>query len=306
MDSFRIINKEYGKAGVRMLHVAKHGDHHSIQELEVETALTLNTEKDYRQGDNSAIVATDSQKNTVYILAKQHGVKNPETFALLLAEHFLNKYPWVVRARVDIKQYPWQRIKDPKGQPHNHAFLSSPSNTRLARVILVRGHLPHISVGLRDLTVIKTTQSAFANFVDDEYRTLADAEDRIFSTIVTADWSYTPRDLRQVKAFDFDKTYEDIKAIILDTFAGPAEKGIYSPSVQNTQFLAEKRILQSIPQVEKMSITMPNRHYFPVDFSRFPIPNLRGKGSGEVLMPVDKPSGLITSSLARKDFQAKL
>ncbi len=35
----------------------------------------------------------------------------------------------------------------------------------------------------RDLTVIKTTQSAFVNFVDDEYRTLPDAEDRIFSTI---------------------------------------------------------------------------------------------------------------------------
>jgi hypothetical protein len=31
-----------------MLHVAKHGARHSIQELEVETALTLNTEKDYR------------------------------------------------------------------------------------------------------------------------------------------------------------------------------------------------------------------------------------------------------------------
>jgi len=27
----------------------------------------------------------------VYILAKQHGVKNPESFGLLLAEHFLNK-----------------------------------------------------------------------------------------------------------------------------------------------------------------------------------------------------------------------
>jgi hypothetical protein len=31
-----------------MLHVAKHGDLHTVQELEVETALTLNTEKDYR------------------------------------------------------------------------------------------------------------------------------------------------------------------------------------------------------------------------------------------------------------------
>jgi hypothetical protein len=29
--------------------------------------------------------------SAVYILAKQHGVKNPESFGLLLAQHFINK-----------------------------------------------------------------------------------------------------------------------------------------------------------------------------------------------------------------------
>ena len=44
------------------------------QELEVCTALTLNNHRDYIFEDNSDIVATDSQKNTVHVLAKQHGV----------------------------------------------------------------------------------------------------------------------------------------------------------------------------------------------------------------------------------------
>ncbi len=36
-----------------------------------------------------------------------------------------------------------------QGQQHNHAFLSRPTNTRVARVVLARGQLPHVSVGIR-------------------------------------------------------------------------------------------------------------------------------------------------------------
>lgn len=54
----------------------------------------------YTQGDNSDIVATDTQKNTVYLLAKRHGVGSPEQFALLMARHFIDTYPFVVKAKV--------------------------------------------------------------------------------------------------------------------------------------------------------------------------------------------------------------
>ena len=65
-----------------------------------ETSLTLDNTKDYERGDNSDIVATDSQKNTVntlvyctlyneintqvFVLAKQFGIASPEEFGLLL------------------------------------------------------------------------------------------------------------------------------------------------------------------------------------------------------------------------------
>jgi urate oxidase len=50
---------------------------------------------------------------------------------------------------------------------------------------------PNIIGGLRDLRVLKTTQSSFTDFIQDEYRTLPDANDRIFSTLVTATWEYS-------------------------------------------------------------------------------------------------------------------
>ena len=70
------VDRCYGKNYVRLLHVKRQGNWHQLKELEVNTSLTLETTKDYIAGDNSDIIATDSQKNTVYILAKQHGVRH--------------------------------------------------------------------------------------------------------------------------------------------------------------------------------------------------------------------------------------
>ena len=287
-----------------MLHVSKQGEEHTIRELEVVTLLTLNNHKDYKTGDNSDIIATDSQKNTVFVLAKQFGVSTPEEFGLLLATHFISKYPWVVKAKIQIQAHPWQRIQDRNGREHKHAFVSTPDMVRVAEVVMDRGSRPVVSSGIRNLRVLKTTQSAFVNFVDDEFRTLPDAKDRLFSTIVTADWTYN-----NVRQLDFDKAFATVRDTVLDVFAGPADTGIFSPSVQNSQYLTQKQILEKIPQVEEVSIEMPNVHYFGFDFSKFKrLPGLTGtnSGSGEVYNPVDKPSGHIMSTMSRQSLKAKL
>ena len=287
-----------------MLHVSKNDSVHTIRELEVVTLLTLDNHKDYITGDNSDIIATDSQKNTVYVLAKQYGVASPEEFGLLLATHFVSKYPWVVKAKVQVTAHPWERIQDSRGREHNHAFVSTPRMIRVAEVNFSRGLVPVVSSGIRNLRVLKTTQSAFVKFVDDEYRTLPDAEDRLFSTIVTADWTYN-----NIRTVDFDEAFNIVRETVLEVFAGPADTGIFSPSVQNSQHLTQKQILEKVPQIESVSIEMPNVHYFGFDFSKFKrIPGLTGtnSGSGEVYNPVDKPSGHITSTLSRQSLKAKL
>lgn len=75
-EDFQVIDKQYGKNYVRLLHVKREGRLHQIRELEVNTKLTLNDVRDFTHGDNAKIIATDTQKNTVYILAKQYGVSS--------------------------------------------------------------------------------------------------------------------------------------------------------------------------------------------------------------------------------------
>lgn len=73
----------YGKNFVKVLQLRREGKIHYVKEIEVSTQLTLNNTKDYIHGDNSDIIATDSQKNTVYVLARQHGVSLVQMYIVI-------------------------------------------------------------------------------------------------------------------------------------------------------------------------------------------------------------------------------
>lgn len=123
----------YGKNHVKLLHVHRQGSHHTIREYEVDTHLKLRSQSDYLEGDNRGIIATDSQKNTVYVLAKKHGIRTPEEFGILLCSHFLYMYKHVDEVDVKIEQYPWERLHTDE-RPHNHAFIFNPTATRFCTV----------------------------------------------------------------------------------------------------------------------------------------------------------------------------
>lgn len=103
--------------------------------------LTPSSQKDYLDYlDNSDIIATDSQKNAVYVLAKQYGVKSPETFASVICEHFLSTYSHVTKVVVEVEQLTWNRVAyDEQKKLHNHAFIHTPVCTRVSIVTLERG-----------------------------------------------------------------------------------------------------------------------------------------------------------------------
>ena len=49
MADVKFIDRSYGKAFVKLLHVKRDGNVHHIREYEVSTLITLNSEKDYTQ-----------------------------------------------------------------------------------------------------------------------------------------------------------------------------------------------------------------------------------------------------------------
>lgn len=90
-----------------------------------------------------------------------------------------------------------------------------------------------------------------------------------------------------------------MKYCILRNFAGDLDRGVPSPSVQNTLYLAEKDALEQIEEINSIEMTLPNKHYVNIDFSKFK-DLVRNDEEETVFLPLDKPSGVIYLKLKRK------
>ena len=86
----RLHAHQYGKAETRVVRIVRDTPRHEIRDLNVSTALRGDFAAAYLDGDQSAVLPTDTQKNMAFAYAKEHGVASPEAFATLLARHFVD------------------------------------------------------------------------------------------------------------------------------------------------------------------------------------------------------------------------
>ena len=107
------------------------------------------------------------------------------------------------------------------------------------QAVLKRGEIqPKITSGLKGLRLLKTTKSGFVNFVQDGYRSLPDAQDRILSTVFEATWTY-----RSIEGLYFCRSFDEVEKALVDNFAGPNTTGLFSASVQKTMYDTQVIIL---------------------------------------------------------------
>jgi len=295
----------YGKDNIRLYKV--HRDEktgiQSVAEMTVRILLEGEIETSYTRADNSVVVATDTQKQTCYILAKQNPVIPIELFASIIGTHFVTKYNHIHGAHVKIIQQKWTRMTV-DGKPHPHSFLRDGEDTRE-----VEAHVQDGGRGIKlrsaigKLLVLKSTGSAFYDFHRDEYTILPETKDRILSTEVESGWTWkTFSNLDEVRSSvaKFDEAYNSVRTITLDTFAKDN-----SASVQNTMYKMCEQILEAAPAVDKVDYSLPNKHYFEIDLSWHKGLKNTGKDA-EVYAPQANPNGLIQCVVSRKGGKSKL
>ena len=137
------------------MHITRDGDRHQIKDLNVSSALRGDFADAHLLGDNAKVVATDTQKNTVYAFAQQYGVGEIEEFGLRLGRHFVDDFEWVTGAKITIEEYGWDRIPV-DGADHGHAFSRAGGGTRTT-VVTIDGPSAWVVSGLTDLVVLKST-----------------------------------------------------------------------------------------------------------------------------------------------------
>ena len=92
----------------------------------------------------------------------------------------------------------------------------------------------------------------------DKYTTLPETTDRILATDVSARWRFNAN--TDFSALDFNKSYEDIKSLLLEGFT---EK--YSHALQQTLFDMGTKVLEAHSEIDEIKFSMPNKHHFLVD-----------------------------------------
>ncbi len=268
----------YGKSKVRLTKVVRGGARHTLFEINADIQLQGDFADSYLQADNRKVVATDTIKNTVYVVAKEQSFATMDEFAVILARHFVETYPHVSSAAVELTQSAWSRIDD-----HDHSFVDAGSMKRLARATATKTTCS-LTGGVLDLAVLKTTASEWKDFHADRYRTLKDTSDRILATKVNAEWTYA------TTTGDFESRYQAITSAMLRAFATN-----HSVSAQQTITHLGEAALAACAEVESIHLELPNLHRIPFNLEPFGL-----KFDNDIFVATDEPHGLIKGTLSRK------
>jgi urate oxidase len=225
---------QYGKAEIRVVSIDRDTPRHEIHDLSVTTTLQGDFAAAHESGDQSKVLPTDSQKNTVFAFARERGVDQIEDFALDLARHFAETVPAVISARVAIDSYAWDRVGADQTNGaglsgHDHSLVRRGQDVRTTTVTVgVTGHGPGAWVvsGIKDLVILKSTGSEFRGFFRDRYTTLAETDDRILATSLVARWRYGE------PAADWAKAHAGIRAkrLLDEVDAGREDTNARMPS----------------------------------------------------------------------------
>jgi len=278
---------QYGKAENRVVRVYRDSARHEIRDVNVSTSLRGEFADAHLVGDQSRVLPTDTQKNTVYAYAKEKGLGQIEDYALGLARHFVDDVEPVRGARIEIDEYAWDRI-EVDGRPHDHSFVRRGQETRTTIVTLDgkdAAQRAWVVSGLKDLVVLKSTGSEFHGYLTDPYTTLRETTDRVMATSLVARWRYIGTDV------DWDASYAGIRSLLLTRFAQ-----VHSLALQQTLWEMGKAVLEQHDRVAEIRFSAPNKHHFVVDLAPFGLDN-----RNEVFHADDRPYGLIQTTVLRDD-----
>jgi urate oxidase len=279
-----LAENSYGKSSVRVMKVKRDGALHTVKEWKVEVLLSGDFETCFTSGDNSAILPTDTMKNTVYSRARESKAECIEDFALELADFFITRNPQVERVGINIASTIWENAVV-EGRPHPSTFIRGSSEVETTAVTYFQGGGVSVVSGLSDLVILKTSNSGFEGYLRDSLTTLPETADRLFGTSMRAEWKY------KSAGIPFEGLRSKLRAALIGAFAEHDSK-----SVQHTLYAMGQAALNAAPEIVDIELAMPNKHCLLVDLSRFGQTN-----PNEIFVPTDEPFGNIVARIRRDD-----
>ena len=277
-----LTHNSYGKGRVRVMRVFRDGDYNEVRDLTIKTMLDGDFGAAYTAGDNRTVIATDTIKNTCYIVAREQMQASNEIYAQALADRFLVRYPQVTGVRIQISETKWTRAAF-DGEPHPHSFTLD-GNGRPAVELAASRNGSTITSGIDGYTFMKSTASGWVDYVMDDYTTLAPTTDRIAATAMDARW-----DWRAAPA-DYPAANAAILATMLKVFGTT-----YSHGVQDSLYRMGEAALKAVPELARIRMACPNKHYIPMKLDAFGM-----SSDNMIFVATDEPHGQIECEVGRE------
>ena len=276
-----LVSNGYGKGRVRVMRVHRDGARNEVRELTVQVMLEGDFARAYTAGDNRTSIATDTIRNICYIVARENLRACAEEYAAKLAERFLGRYPQVARVVVRTWETKWARA-ELNGAPHPHSFTLDANGRPTAVVTATRDGAETVS-GISGYTFLKSTASGWEDFVQDEYTTLPDTNDRLAATAMDASWAWS------APPADYPAANAAVLHTMLTVFGTT-----YSRGIQDSLFRMGEAVLAAAPEVATVSMACPNKHYIPTNLDRFGL-----SADNTVFVCTDEPHGQIECVVGR-------
>jgi urate oxidase len=223
----------------------------------------------YTEGDNSAVVATDTMKNFILREAAAYDGTALEGFLAFVGQRMIATYPVLEALRISGRELRFDRVA-------GKVFSRSGDDHAVASAEVGPDGLGEVRGGRHALMLLKTSGSAFTHFARDEYTTLPERGDRPLFVRIDADWRYGDP-TRYVES----RAVRDHLARTFDDFV--------SESIQHLVHEMGTRLLADHDEIAELSFTAENHTRDPV-----------GEQDGRKVYTDPFPAqGLITLTLTR-------
>ncbi len=199
-----------------------------------------------------------------------------------LGDYLLAQHGHIAQVSIEVGERNWQRMQvDGAAEPATFKL----GGTELQTVAATRsqGAKWRVTSGVSGLTILKTTKSAFTGYIKDRLTTLKPASDRIFGTCATVTWDYGRPEVLYAEA------RRRLLSALEKEFAAHN-----SMSVQHTLYDMGKAALAIAPEIDRITLTMPNLHHLLADLAPFGQDN-----PNHIFVPIDEPHGYIEATIER-------
>lgn len=247
----------------------------------------------FTEGDNSAVVATDSMKNFIQWHLGSYSGKTAEGFIQYVSKAFLEHYPHIEWIQMTAEELPFDAAVS-GGNPSELVFNRSRNERTCAFIEMIREKegltISRQYSEARDVQLVKVKNNSFVGFIRDEYTTLPEDSNRPLFVYLNMGWKYENLE----DAFG-ENPSRYVAAEQVRDIASTVFEEVASPSIQSLIYSIGRRVLERFPQLIEVTFESQNRTWDTV------VEEIKGR-EGKVYTEPRLPFGFQRLSVTRDDL----